>query len=207
VFLQLSWVGLFEVKGAYHHLKKPKVKDVFLQKLTQFSQGNNVLEFKPSNIDGFYQRYLCLFNSAKQAYLEQRDPISTLKYWSWRKYSFQKVSQFSQVNNLLHAPASTTHGFLSGDIWASSPYLKGCIGKLEPLSDFKILICRKYSFPKINSIFTGNIVLDVAASNIDDYPWMDTGVTSTLLNKLFWSKQTQLPIWNNKAAGRIPLNN
>jgi hypothetical protein len=41
---------------AYHHLENPKMQEVLLQKLTQFSQGNNVLEDAASNIDGFLWR-------------------------------------------------------------------------------------------------------------------------------------------------------
>jgi hypothetical protein len=36
------------------------------------------------------------------------------------KYSFQKLSQFSQGNNELEVPASKTDGFLSSDQFVSS---------------------------------------------------------------------------------------
>jgi hypothetical protein len=41
-----------------------------------------------------------------------REPISTFKYLSCRKYFFQKQTQFLQVNNVLDGPASKTDGFL-----------------------------------------------------------------------------------------------
>jgi hypothetical protein len=55
--------------------------------------------------------------------LEQTEPISTLKNLSCRKYSFQKLCQFSQGNNVLDAPASNTSGFITRDTYVSSPQL------------------------------------------------------------------------------------
>jgi hypothetical protein len=52
------------------------------------------------------------FNLSEQAYLEQTEPVSTLKHISCWKYSFQKLTQFSQENNVLDAPASNNDGFL-----------------------------------------------------------------------------------------------
>jgi hypothetical protein len=63
---------------------------------------------------------MCFFNSAEYAYLQETQPISTLKLLSCRKYSSQKLIQFSQGNNVLNSPASNTRGFLSRDTFVSS---------------------------------------------------------------------------------------
>jgi hypothetical protein len=42
----------------------------------------------------------------------EQSSTSTLKYLSCRMYSFQKLIQFFQENNVLDAPASNTDGFL-----------------------------------------------------------------------------------------------
>jgi hypothetical protein len=49
-------MGLFEKNVAYLHHEKPKMQEVILYKLTQLSQGNNVLDAPASNIDGFLWR-------------------------------------------------------------------------------------------------------------------------------------------------------
>jgi hypothetical protein len=51
-------------------------------------------------------------NSTVQAYVEQKEPISTLENPHRRRNSFQKLTQFSQGNNLLGAPASITDDFV-----------------------------------------------------------------------------------------------
>jgi hypothetical protein len=48
------------MKRAYLHLEKPNLQEVFLQKLTQFSQGNNVLGITASNTHGFVSRGTCV---------------------------------------------------------------------------------------------------------------------------------------------------
>jgi hypothetical protein len=58
------------------------------------------------------EKYICFFNSVEYAYLEQNESVSTRKQLSLSKYSFQKLTQFSQGNNVLDAPTSHTHDFL-----------------------------------------------------------------------------------------------
>jgi hypothetical protein len=57
---------------------------------------------------------------AKGSSYHEQEPVSTLKNLSCRKYSFQKLSQFLQGNNVLHDPASNTDDFLSKDTCVSS---------------------------------------------------------------------------------------
>jgi hypothetical protein len=56
---------------------------------------------------------MCLFNSAEQAYLEQNVIFYPLNSLIGRKYSFQKLTQFSQRKNVLRGPASNIDDFLS----------------------------------------------------------------------------------------------
>jgi hypothetical protein len=45
----------------------------------QFSLGNNVLVAPASQRDGVLSKDTYFFNSVEEAYLEEREPISTLK--------------------------------------------------------------------------------------------------------------------------------
>jgi hypothetical protein len=63
---------------------------------------------------------MCFFNSIEESYFEKGEDISPLKNLIGGQYSFLKVTQFSQGNNLLTAPASYLYGFLSRDICVSS---------------------------------------------------------------------------------------
>jgi hypothetical protein len=59
------------------------------QKLTQFSQGNNVLDAPPSNIDVFLLKYTCLYSTQlsrpiwkKSAFLSLENPDSQAVFFS-----------------------------------------------------------------------------------------------------------------------------
>jgi hypothetical protein len=54
---------------------------------------------------------MCSFSSAVQGYLEQREPISTLKNLRCQSIHF-KSTEHSEENNVLHAAASSTDGIL-----------------------------------------------------------------------------------------------
>jgi hypothetical protein len=58
---------------------------------------------------------MCFFNSAEKANFEQSEGISTLKTLIGSQYSFLKVTQFSQENNVLDVPASNFDCCLSRD--------------------------------------------------------------------------------------------
>jgi hypothetical protein len=91
---------------------------------------------------------VCYPNSAEEAYFQQREPISTLKPLSCNKYSFQKLSQFSQGGNVLDAPASNTGGFHLGDACVSSTQMNRLIWNHH----FENLWRRKYSFQKVTQL-------------------------------------------------------
>jgi hypothetical protein len=82
----------------------------------------------------FFERYLCFFNFAEYDYLEQNEPFSTMKILIFRKYFFQKITQFSQGNNMLGAAVSNIDGFLWRDIWVSLSQMNRHIGSTRSLS-------------------------------------------------------------------------
>jgi hypothetical protein len=51
---------LLEQTEPYIHLETSELQVDFLEKLTQFSLGNNVLDAPASNKDGFLLRYRCV---------------------------------------------------------------------------------------------------------------------------------------------------
>jgi hypothetical protein len=63
----------------------------FFQKLTQFSQGSNVLGFCFLHRLFSFERYMCFFNSAELAYLEQSEPMCTLKPLTCRSIPFKNL--------------------------------------------------------------------------------------------------------------------
>jgi hypothetical protein len=61
------------------------------------------------------------------------EQISTMKILFWKKYSFEKLTQFQQGNNVPDTFASTTHGFLSRETSVSSTYLNRPVwNKISP---------------------------------------------------------------------------
>jgi hypothetical protein len=58
------------------------------------------------------ERYICSFNLAEEDNLEPIEPISTLKAIISSMYSFQKLNQFSQINNVLDGTDTHRDGFL-----------------------------------------------------------------------------------------------
>jgi hypothetical protein len=60
VSFQLTSVGLFGTKNSMSTLKNLGCRKNTFQKVTQFSQLNNVLDASDSNTDGFlFERYMC----------------------------------------------------------------------------------------------------------------------------------------------------
>jgi hypothetical protein len=56
----------------------------------------------------------------EMAYMEQKEPLSTLKILFCRKYFFQNLTISTQVNNMVDASASNSNGFLSRATCVSS---------------------------------------------------------------------------------------
>jgi hypothetical protein len=59
-FLQFSWIGLFATKWALLHLENYHTQELFLSKLTQFSEGDNAEDAAASIIDGCLWRDTCV---------------------------------------------------------------------------------------------------------------------------------------------------
>jgi hypothetical protein len=93
VFHQLSRAGLVGKAGPISALKILRCRKNFFQKLSQFSQGINVLDTLASNTDGFLSKYECVPSPRlNKNNLEQREPITTLNNLRCRKYSFHKLT-------------------------------------------------------------------------------------------------------------------
>jgi hypothetical protein len=137
----------------------------------------------------FFEWYTCFFNLAEEAYLEKNELFSTLKTTICRKYSFQKLPQMSQGNNVLDAPASYTDGFLQPS-WIGLFGTKWGYIQIEN-SDFQQVL-----LSKTNSFLTGKQCVICWSSNIDSYLWRDACVSSTLVKSPIWNKQS-LPSLSN----------
>jgi hypothetical protein len=76
-----------------------------------------------------------------------------------RKYSFKKLTEFSQRNQVLHAAANNTAGFFFffGDLWASFTQLNRPIWNQWSLLQLKKWFAKGLSL-KTNSILTGKQV-------------------------------------------------
>jgi hypothetical protein len=109
VFLHLCWIYLFGANRAYLYLEIQNCRKYSFQEVSQFSQGNNELYAPAYNRNDFLWKDTCFFffNWVEYAYLDQTEPMSTLKHLRGRKYSFQKVTQLSQGSNVLDVRASS----------------------------------------------------------------------------------------------------
>jgi hypothetical protein len=67
-------------------------------------------------------------------------------------------------------------------MWSLKLAEKAFLEQTQPISTLKQLICREYSFQNLNEFSEGNNMQDAAASDIRDFLWRDTCVSSTLLN-------------------------
>jgi hypothetical protein len=134
MFLQLSRIGLFGANRAYIHFEKPNLPGVLLSKITQFSQGNNVLAAPPSNTDGCFSRDTCGSSRYLNRPIWKKMSLSSPENSICMKYFFQKTSQFSQGTNVLDAAASKIDYFLWLDTWVSSHQLNSPICSKQSLS-------------------------------------------------------------------------
>jgi hypothetical protein len=120
--------------------------------------------------------------------LEQKEPFSTLKRMIGRKYSFQKLTQFLQGNNVVDAAGSNIDSFLGRGVCVLQLSRISLFGANRAYLTLKHLSCMKCSFEKLTQFSQGNNVLDAPASYTNVSLSRDTGVSSTQLNR---------PIWNN----------
>jgi hypothetical protein len=112
VLLQLCWAGVFGDNEPCCTRKSVIGRKCSFEKLTQFSLGNNVLESSANNTDGFVSRGISVSSISWICWFVKNEPFWSLKTKICRMYSFQKVTQLSQGNNMLNAAASNIDGFL-----------------------------------------------------------------------------------------------
>jgi hypothetical protein len=115
--------------------------------------------------------------------LEKRVLISTLKTKICWIFSFQKLTQFSQRNNALEAPASNIDGFLCIDTCVSSIQLNRHIWGKQSILPPETPKLWEVSFQKLIQFSKGNNVLDAAASNTDGVLPRDTCISSNYLSR------------------------
>jgi hypothetical protein len=106
------------------HLERFDLQEIFLS-ITNLiltgKQGGKCCNFWQRWLS--LERHICFINSAELASLEHSKPISILKHLSCKKFSFQKLTQFSQGSNVLDALASNTDGFPLRDICVTSTWM------------------------------------------------------------------------------------
>jgi hypothetical protein len=119
-FLQFSWIGLFATKWALLHLENYRSQELFLSKLTQFSEGDNAQDAAASIIVG------CLWRHTRVSSPQLNRPIgSKSAYLHLEAPNFHKVV-LSKVNSVItekQCAASFcfyTDGFPSRDTCVSS---------------------------------------------------------------------------------------
>jgi hypothetical protein len=93
----------------------------------------------------FFGAIHAFFNLAVEVYLKQHETFSTLKTMICRKYSFQKLTLFSQGYNVQDDPPSNTDFFFETYMRFFNLEEYECLEQNEPFSTFKTMIFRKYS--------------------------------------------------------------
>jgi hypothetical protein len=135
VFFQLSWIGLLGTKCAFLHLEHFELHEVFLPKIHSVLIGKQCTRCSCFRHRVFFFRVINVFIQLSWLSLfGQKKLNSTLKILISRKYSFQKLTQFSQEKNVLNSGASNVHCFLWRDTWVSQTYLKGPLWSKQKLS-------------------------------------------------------------------------
>jgi hypothetical protein len=104
-------------------LKYQRSRKYSFQKLTQFYQENYVLGAPASNTDGFLWEMHVFLHLSWVGLFVQSEPFSTQKIMICKKYYLQKLTQFYQESNVLHAAVSNRDGFLWTDAVVSSTQL------------------------------------------------------------------------------------
>jgi hypothetical protein len=168
-----------------------------LQKLTQYSQGNNVVDAPVSAQMIFFWDIHVFVRLSLIAYLEHNENFFALKTLIGRKYSFQKLSKFSKGNNVLDALASDTNGFLLRThvflqlSWKCLLEMNIASLHLEKTMLLEVFLSKRTQFSQ------GNNVVDAAASNRDRFLSQDICVSSTQLKRPIWNKYSLSSPWES----------
>jgi hypothetical protein len=125
-----------------------------------------------------------------------------------RKYVLQTLIQFSLGNNVVDAPDSNWDGYLWRDTCVSSNQLNRPIWNKMTLSPhWNLWFFSNYTFQKPAHFLQEKNVLNAPASNIDGCLWRNTCVSSSLVSRPIWDKETLSPSWQAHIAGSFPFNN
>jgi hypothetical protein len=149
VFLQLSWIGLFTAKRDKLHLETPKLQEVFLSKTNTFLIGKQCARCSCSNTDSFSREIHVFLHLIWLSIFGKIKPFSSLKILICRKYSFQKLTQFSQGSNVRGDVASNIDGFLWRDTCVLQLRQIGLLVANRANLYHKHLSCRRLSFQKV----------------------------------------------------------
>jgi hypothetical protein len=132
-FSSTQLIVLFGTKRAYLHLEKPKLHLYSYQELTQFSQGNNVLDASVSNTTCFFLEIHVYLQFSRIGQLVTR------AYLHLEKSKFEEVS-ISQTYSILTGNQCATwcillhRWFLWTDTCVSSTQLNKPVWNIESLS-------------------------------------------------------------------------
>jgi hypothetical protein len=196
VFLQLSRIALFGVKWTFLHLENYDFQYLFLSKQTPLSLSNNAVDTPTCNMDGIVLRDTCISSTLLNTSIWNK--MRTFSFWKsgiCSKYSFRKLTQFSQGINDLVPPACNTRGCL-GEINVLFHLI--WIGLLRAQWSYlhhEIPLLKEVFLEKLSQFPQGNNALDLPASNTDGCLWTDTCVSLTQLNRPIWYKMSLCPPW------------
>jgi hypothetical protein len=111
VFLHLRWIGLCERKWAFLHPETVISRKYSFQKLTEFSQGNNVVNVAASTMHGFIWKDRCVSSTQLNSSIWNKRTYVYSEFRKLQEVFLWKASSLLTGKNVLDAPASNTDGF------------------------------------------------------------------------------------------------
>jgi hypothetical protein len=131
---------------------------------------------------------------------------SHLKSLRSRQYSFHKLTQFSQENNVLDPPASYIQGFFTRDTLVHSLTWRSNFVQSSCSSHMKTLKVRQCFFQKLTQFPQGNFVLQPPASHIDGFLTREIILVPFTWMEQFCTKLMFLTHEKNWVVGSIVFN-
>jgi hypothetical protein len=112
IFHSLVWAH-FEQRCCSSLMKTVRVRHYFLKQQTQFTMLNKVLDPPASNNNDFLRRATVFLHSLERDYFAQSWCSSPMKMLRGSQYSFQKLTQFTMINKVLHPLACNINDSLA----------------------------------------------------------------------------------------------
>jgi hypothetical protein len=134
LFLQVSWLSQCGRYWAFLPLENYDLQEVFLSELSQFSQGNNVLDPTASNTDRVLSRDTCVSWNQLNRQIWIKESVSQTWTPKLQEVFLSKTSSILTRINVLHAADSHIDGFLWRDKCVFSTQLSRPIWRKENLS-------------------------------------------------------------------------